>query len=48
LSRRQPWCAGLKLLAHRIAERWRERAERLGGRALILLGSYLVPEQATR
>ena len=31
-----------------IAERWRERAERLAGLALILLGSYLIVEQVTR
>ena len=29
----------------RIAERWRERAERLAGIALILLGIYLIAEQ---
>ena len=32
----------------KIAERWRERAERLAGIALILLGVYLVVEQLTR
>ena len=32
----------------RIAERWRERAERLAGVALILLGIYLIAEQLTR
>jgi manganese efflux pump family protein len=32
----------------RIAERWRERAERLAGIALILLGIYLTAEQLTR
>ena len=35
-------------LGARIAERWRERAERLAGLALILLGTYLILEQATR
>jgi putative Mn2+ efflux pump MntP len=32
----------------KIAERWRERAERLAGIALILLGMYLIAEQLTR
>jgi putative Mn2+ efflux pump MntP len=32
----------------KIAERWRERAERLAGIALILLGIYLIAEQLTR
>lgn len=32
----------------KVAERWRERAERLAGIALILLGIYLTIEQATR
>jgi putative Mn2+ efflux pump MntP len=32
----------------KIAERWRERAERLAGVALILLGIYLIAEQLTR
>ena len=32
----------------KIAERWRERAERLAGIALILLGAYLIAEQLTR
>jgi putative Mn2+ efflux pump MntP len=32
----------------KIAERWRERAERLAGIALILLGIYLIVEQLTR
>jgi putative Mn2+ efflux pump MntP len=32
----------------RIGERWRERAERIAGIALILLGAYLVIEQAVR
>ena len=31
----------------KIAERWRERAERLAGIALVLLGIYLVVEQLT-
>ena len=35
-------------LGAKIAERWRERAERLAGIALILLGSYLIAEQLTR
>jgi putative Mn2+ efflux pump MntP len=30
---------------HRIAERWRERAEQAAGIALMLLGSYLIIEQ---
>ena len=32
----------------KIAERWRERAERLAGIALILLGVYLIAGQLTR
>jgi putative Mn2+ efflux pump MntP len=32
----------------KIAERWRERAEKLAGVALILLGIYLIVEQLTR
>lgn len=32
----------------KIAGRWRERAERLAGIALVLLGVYLVAEQLTR
>jgi manganese efflux pump family protein len=32
----------------KIAERWRERAERLAGIALILLGVYLITEQLAR
>jgi putative Mn2+ efflux pump MntP len=32
----------------KIAERWRERAERLAGIALILLGVYLIAAQLTR
>lgn len=32
----------------KIAKRWRERAERLAGIALILLGIYLIAEQLTR
>lgn len=32
----------------KIAERWRERAERIAGIALIALGVYLVAEQLTR
>ena len=32
----------------KIGERWRERAERLAGIALILLGCYLIAEQLTR
>jgi putative Mn2+ efflux pump MntP len=32
----------------KIAERWRERAERLAGIALIALGAYLIAEQLTR
>jgi putative Mn2+ efflux pump MntP len=35
-------------LGAKIAERWRERAERLAGIALILLGLYLIVEQLTR
>src|SRR5512146_2932301 len=35
-------------LGAKIAERWRERAERLAGIALILLGIYLIAEQAAR
>jgi manganese efflux pump family protein len=35
-------------LGTRIAERWRERAEQIAGIALILLGVYLVIEQALR
>jgi putative Mn2+ efflux pump MntP len=35
-------------LGAKIAERWRERAERFAGIALILLGIYLVIEQLTR
>ena len=35
-------------LGAKIAERWRERAERLAGVALILLGIYLIAEQLTR
>ena len=35
-------------LGAKIAERWRERAERLAGMALILLGIYLIAEQLTR
>ena len=35
-------------LGAKIAERWRERAERIAGIALILLGAYLVAEQLTR
>ena len=35
-------------LGAKIAERWRERAERLAGSALILLGIYLIAEQLTR
>ena len=35
-------------LGAKIAERWRERAEKLAGIALILLGIYLVAEQLTR
>jgi manganese efflux pump family protein len=35
-------------LGAKIAERWRERAERLAGIALILLGIYLIVEQLTR
>ena len=32
----------------RIGERWRERAERVAGIALILLGAYLITEQLIR
>lgn len=32
-------------LGAKIAERWRERAERLAGITLILLGLYLIAEQ---
>jgi manganese efflux pump family protein len=32
----------------KIAERWRERAERVAGIALILLGTYLVAQQLSR
>ena len=32
----------------KIAERWRERAERVAGIALILLGAYLVAQQLVR
>ena len=32
-------------LGARIGERWRERAERIAGIALILLGTYLIAEQ---
>src|ERR1700730_14326253 len=32
----------------RIAERWRERAERAAGTALILLGAYLIAQQLIR
>jgi len=32
----------------KIAERWRERAERLAGIVLIALGAYLIAEQLTR
>jgi putative Mn2+ efflux pump MntP len=32
----------------KIAERWRERAERLAGITLIVLGVYLIAEQLTR
>lgn len=32
----------------KIAERWRERAERLAGIALIVLGAYLIAEQLIR
>jgi len=35
-------------LGAKIAERWRERAERLAGIALILLGVYLIAEQVTQ
>jgi putative Mn2+ efflux pump MntP len=32
----------------KIAERWRERTERLAGIALVMLGAYLIAEQLTR
>jgi manganese efflux pump family protein len=32
----------------KLAERWRERTERLAGITLILLGAYLIAEQLTR
>lgn len=32
----------------RIGERWRERAERVAGTALILLGAYLIADQLAR
>ena len=32
----------------KISERWRERAERVAGIALILLGAYLITEQVVR
>jgi len=35
-------------LGAKIAERWRERAERVAGIALILLGAYLVTQQLIR
>jgi putative Mn2+ efflux pump MntP len=35
-------------LGAKIAERWRERAERVAGIALILLGAYLITEQLVR
>ena len=35
-------------LGAKIAERWRERAERVAGIALILLGIYLIVEQVRR
>jgi manganese efflux pump family protein len=35
-------------LGERIAERWRERAEKIAGIALILLGIYLIVQQLTR
>ena len=35
-------------LGAKIAERWRERAERVAGIALILLGAYLVAQQLIR
>lgn len=35
-------------LGAKIAERWRERAERVAGSALILLGAYLVAQQLIR
>ncbi len=35
-------------LGAQVAERWRERAERLAGFALVSLGIYLIVEQVTR
>jgi manganese efflux pump family protein len=35
-------------LGAKIAERWRERAERVAGIALILLGAYLIAQQLVR
>jgi manganese efflux pump family protein len=35
-------------LGARIGERWRERAERIAGIALILLGAYLIADQLIR
>jgi putative Mn2+ efflux pump MntP len=35
-------------LGARIGDRWRERAERVAGIALILLGAYLLTEQITK
>jgi putative Mn2+ efflux pump MntP len=35
-------------LGSRIGERWRERAERIAGIALILLGAYLIADQLIR
>ena len=35
-------------LGARIGERWRERAERIAGIALVLLGAYLITEQLTQ
>lgn len=35
-------------LGAKIAERWRERAERVAGIALILLGAYLIAQQLIR
>jgi len=32
----------------KVAERWRERTERLAGITLIVLGAYLIAEQLTR
>jgi putative Mn2+ efflux pump MntP len=32
----------------KIAERWRERTERLAGATLVVLGAYLIAEQLTR